>query len=169
MVKVGRNDSCPCGSGLKYKKCCLLREERPSPSAKAEESTSPAFVHGEIDRLRNFSAARQASFRLIGALVFFSTVAGDAWMLELTEQDAVPVARGGEPLAVTVNETDDVFEIGWTHRFDLKGQVLVATAYLDSVVSAHQGCPVREIREAMDHLRRQYSQRELASLRVEKP
>jgi len=21
--KVGRNDSCPCGSGKKYKKCCL--------------------------------------------------------------------------------------------------------------------------------------------------
>ena len=23
FVKVGRNDSCPCGSGKKYKKCCL--------------------------------------------------------------------------------------------------------------------------------------------------
>jgi methionyl aminopeptidase len=25
-VKLGRNDPCPCGSGLKYKKCCLLKE-----------------------------------------------------------------------------------------------------------------------------------------------
>jgi preprotein translocase subunit SecA len=25
--KVGRNDPCPCGSGKKYKKCCLPREE----------------------------------------------------------------------------------------------------------------------------------------------
>lgn len=25
--KVGRNDSCPCGSGKKYKKCCLLQDE----------------------------------------------------------------------------------------------------------------------------------------------
>jgi preprotein translocase subunit SecA len=23
--KVGRNDSCPCGSGKKFKKCCLER------------------------------------------------------------------------------------------------------------------------------------------------
>jgi len=23
--KVGRNDPCPCGSGLKYKKCCMRR------------------------------------------------------------------------------------------------------------------------------------------------
>ena len=24
VKKVGRNAKCPCGSGLKYKKCCLL-------------------------------------------------------------------------------------------------------------------------------------------------
>ncbi len=24
---VGRNDPCPCGSGLKYKKCCLKKEQ----------------------------------------------------------------------------------------------------------------------------------------------
>lgn len=22
-VKIGRNDPCPCGSGLKFKKCCI--------------------------------------------------------------------------------------------------------------------------------------------------
>ena len=26
--KVGRNERCPCGSGLKYKKCCLHKTER---------------------------------------------------------------------------------------------------------------------------------------------
>ena len=25
--KVGRNDPCPCGSGKKYKRCCLSKEE----------------------------------------------------------------------------------------------------------------------------------------------
>ena len=25
--KVGRNDPCPCGSGKKYKKCCLNKSE----------------------------------------------------------------------------------------------------------------------------------------------
>jgi hypothetical protein len=25
--KVGRNDPCPCGSGKKYKKCCMKAEE----------------------------------------------------------------------------------------------------------------------------------------------
>lgn len=22
-IQIGRNDNCPCGSGLKYKKCCI--------------------------------------------------------------------------------------------------------------------------------------------------
>lgn len=25
-MKIGRNDKCPCGSGLKYKKCCLIKD-----------------------------------------------------------------------------------------------------------------------------------------------
>jgi hypothetical protein len=29
-MKVGRNDPCPCGSGKKYKNCCLNRSERDS-------------------------------------------------------------------------------------------------------------------------------------------
>jgi hypothetical protein len=27
MDKIGRNDPCPCGSGRKYKKCCLMKED----------------------------------------------------------------------------------------------------------------------------------------------
>ncbi len=27
MEKAGRNDPCPCGSGLKYKKCCWLKSQ----------------------------------------------------------------------------------------------------------------------------------------------
>lgn len=26
-MKVGRNDACPCGSGKKFKKCCLWMSE----------------------------------------------------------------------------------------------------------------------------------------------
>ena len=27
MTKLGRNDQCPCGSGKKYKRCCLPQQE----------------------------------------------------------------------------------------------------------------------------------------------
>jgi hypothetical protein len=36
-IRVGRNDPCPCGSGKKFKKCCLdrppLDSERATPTA----------------------------------------------------------------------------------------------------------------------------------------
>ena len=32
MLKIGRNDPCPCGSGKKYKKCCLYKAASPVAS-----------------------------------------------------------------------------------------------------------------------------------------
>lgn len=46
-MSIGRNDPCPCGSGRKYKKCCLSRDERRSrgapSSARASSTASSAF------------------------------------------------------------------------------------------------------------------------------
>jgi tetratricopeptide (TPR) repeat protein len=33
LSKVGRNDPCPCGSGKKYKKCCMAKDEERSREA----------------------------------------------------------------------------------------------------------------------------------------
>lgn len=43
-MKVGRNDPCPCGSGQKYKKCCLEKDEKlvsPTTPKGYEETTHP--------------------------------------------------------------------------------------------------------------------------------
>src|SRR5262249_41683980 len=42
--KVSRNAPCPCGSSVKYKKCCLPKDE-------AAGSVGPANVHHEDERL----------------------------------------------------------------------------------------------------------------------
>jgi len=66
MARPGRNDPCPCGSGNKYKKCCLLKEEAVEREqfAKAEarriESAAAHRLH-----LREAKAAIAA--RLFGA------------------------------------------------------------------------------------------------------
>ena len=31
MNELGRNDPCPCGSGKKFKKCCLAKNEAARP------------------------------------------------------------------------------------------------------------------------------------------
>lgn len=47
--KVGRNDPCPCGSGLKYKKCCFGKPAKLKFSAKViksgkEEAKLPEMI-----------------------------------------------------------------------------------------------------------------------------
>lgn len=42
MKKPGRNEPCPCGSGKKFKKCCLVR----NPAAKR-------WVYTDLDQLSN--------------------------------------------------------------------------------------------------------------------
>ncbi len=44
MKKIGRNAHCPCGSGKKYKKCCLNASK---PSA------GSTFVYTDLDDLSN--------------------------------------------------------------------------------------------------------------------
>jgi hypothetical protein len=39
---VGRNDPCPCGSGRKYKHCCLAKDEAALRDARAKEAKKAA-------------------------------------------------------------------------------------------------------------------------------
>ena len=42
MRKIGRNDLCPCGSGKKYKHCCMQRDQaRPADVFRKVLSTEP--------------------------------------------------------------------------------------------------------------------------------
>lgn len=42
MKKLGRNEPCPCGSGKKYKQCCLNKPATPG-----------GFVYTDLDELSN--------------------------------------------------------------------------------------------------------------------
>ncbi len=66
IAKPGRNDPCPCGSGAKYKKCCLAKEEALAREqhAKAEaKRTERAASH----RLHVREMAAAIAARLVDA------------------------------------------------------------------------------------------------------
>jgi hypothetical protein len=44
--KIGRNDPCPCGSGQKYKKCCMLNNYSESPSTWIDEEGMHVISQG---------------------------------------------------------------------------------------------------------------------------
>lgn len=53
MAKPGRNDPCPCGSGNKYKKCCLSKDE----AAQAPLDRADADPHASAERFKSALAA----------------------------------------------------------------------------------------------------------------
>jgi hypothetical protein len=48
MEKVGRNDSCPCGSGKKFKRCCLEQVEKEGGVTRLTAERDRLLAEGEI-------------------------------------------------------------------------------------------------------------------------
>lgn len=56
-MKPGRNDACPCGSGLKFKKCCLQQGAAAAvgEAVAAEAATSaPAEPRQDLPRVNTW-------------------------------------------------------------------------------------------------------------------
>jgi hypothetical protein len=89
--KIGRNDLCPCGSGKKYKQCCLSKSISTSPGA--ELSDTP------------WSRQREASDRLTEDLQRtlkrnFSDFVLEAWMDFNQDADPVPLSKMPHELSI---------------------------------------------------------------------
>jgi tetratricopeptide (TPR) repeat protein len=75
MAKIGRNDLCPCGSGKKYKRCCLANEEaaaREKRAAANAAATAVAYQHSHFCQncSHQLDDAANAVFPLIDAKKF---------------------------------------------------------------------------------------------------
>ena len=60
--KIGRNDQCPCGSGKKYKKCCLARQQQMNnPQPHRRPRPVPQLVDAEIKPVSTVTNPRHAA------------------------------------------------------------------------------------------------------------
>ena len=165
MGKIGRNAICPCGSGLKFKKCCLNRQRegagQPTPSPAHPSLTS------EIKDLQQVAVSRQEFLKVLGVFILLATEAGDAWVLELTEMDAVQVAAAGEVLEVEIEENPQTLEINWSHRFQFKNKKLILTSYADQSETTPDGWPVQQIKETVKEIGKRLSPELLKSIHLQ--
>ena len=168
MAKTGRNQPCPCGSGRKYKHCCLTAAQMGQPAA-SPESRMKTSLMAAIETIQGDAAALRPAFRELGVFLFYSDAAGDAWLLEITESDAVQVARGGESLAPPIDENPETIEINFTHTFTLRDRQLVLTAYADKAETILERAPAQQIRAAIRRVRKRYPPEMLRSMHVSDP
>jgi tetratricopeptide (TPR) repeat protein len=51
MAKIGRNEPCPCGSGQKYKRCCLSRAAAAARAREVDSRRAPFEILSDDDGL----------------------------------------------------------------------------------------------------------------------
>ncbi len=164
MTKIGRNQPCPCGSGKKHKHCCLTA--RQMGSVASPESRMKSSLMTAIDKARQAAADRKAFFQELGVFLLYSDSASDAWLLEITETDAVQLAGGGEPLAVEIDENPETIEINFTHTFAIRERQLWLTAYADKAETRLERAPVQQIHAAIRRLRKRIAPELLEQMHV---
>ncbi len=167
MAKIGRNDKCPCRSGKKFKKCCGLLERAPrlETSQSPEQKMKVTLMDG-VREIQADAVAKKAVCRELGVFFFYSTSAGDGWMLEMTQSDCVQVADKGEILEPPIDENSETIEINYSHMYALRDKKLVLTAYADKSERIVKDAPTREINAAMRRITKKYSSEQLEKVHV---
>ena len=100
--KLGRNDLCPCGSGRRFKQCCLrsgcFRRVEPAGLLSGNDNAAPA-THGRDSRRWSQTARRlPAEQPQVGSTPtgVFLRVEGQGWRVKGTETVGQPdVAHSG--------------------------------------------------------------------------
>ncbi len=154
-MKIGRNDMCPCGSGKKYKRCCM--ENPVTGSVGATGPGQPPSLKGEVARIQKAAAAGEAKLREFGVFVLFSTDQGDAWLLEVSESDLVQVAAKGEKIDVEIDENPQTIAISWTHTFAIRNRQFVLTSYTEKTETVWDAFSTHAVAAAVSRIRRRIS------------
>jgi hypothetical protein len=102
----------------------------------------------EVRYIQGKAADHDGRLVVIGQLVLFSTDSGDAWLLDVTDQLAVRLARDGDPEAIHLEETDTSFAIEWKGRYSIDGPAFVYADHDAGRVTAILGYPTRKIAQA---------------------
>jgi hypothetical protein len=82
----------------------------------------------EVRYIQDKAADHDSRVISFGQLVLFSTETGDAWLLDVSDQLAVRVARDGSPEPIQLEESDTTFAIGWKGNYHIDGPAFI---YMD--------------------------------------
>jgi hypothetical protein len=102
----------------------------------------------EVRYIQNKAAEHDGRVVRLGQLVLFSTDTGDAWLLDVTDQLAAPLARDGDPEPIHLEQTDTSFAIGWKGHYRIEGTAFIYADRDSGRVRTIFGYPTQTIARA---------------------
>lgn len=164
MGKIGRNHPCPCGSGKKFKHCHINEQHLLQPDG--DGGSMKLTLMDEIGKVQLAAVEKRAIIRELGVFIFFSTTEGDAWLLEVTDTDAIQLASKGEKLAVPIDENPEIIEVDWSHIFEFRGKELYRISYENKAEALFENAPTHQIKKAVQRIRKRYTPELLEQVHV---
>jgi len=120
----------------------------------------------EIEAIVQVALEKRQKIKELGVFILLATEDGDAWLLEITDSDAVQLAKAGEALDIPIDENSDTIEINWSHTFDLSNKEFELTAYLDRTKSVLENYPVKEISASIKRIKKRFPSEVLEQVHV---
>jgi len=131
------------------------------------ENKENVTLKDAVDLVKKAAFERRRDFQELGVFLLFSTLAGDAWLLEITESDCVQLVYDGRVLDVPIDETAETIVIDWTHTFRIKDKKLVVTSYEEKRISILADAPAGQINAAIKRLIKNHSAEVLDQVHIQ--
>lgn len=109
----------------------------------------------EVQSIQQRAARHDARIVRIGPLILFATATGDAWILDPADQLATRLAQDGDPLSISIEETESHYAIGWQGRYRIEGETFVYEDQKSHRLIAIRGYPSQLLQRAIGHVDRQ--------------
>jgi hypothetical protein len=125
----------------------IVRKQHQQRSIQLVAAKEASFL-GEAGYIVRRAAERDARVVSLGPLLFFSTNAGDAWVLDPEERFARCLAKEGNALAPGIAETPESCSVEWTTDYRIDGDLMVFVDRSGGVRTV-AGYPVTEIKRTI--------------------
>jgi hypothetical protein len=130
------------------------------------EQAAKVTLMGGVQAIQELAEQHEVASREIGVFYFYSTAAGDAWLLEMTDCDCVQVAKDGKRLEAPIDENPETIEVNWSHTFRFEDKMLELTAYADRSVTVMKDAPAQQINAMLRRIRKKFSPEQLRQVHV---
>jgi hypothetical protein len=106
----------------------------------------------EVRYIQRRAAESDSRIVTIGQLLLFSAESGDAWLLDVSDQLAIPIARGGDALSIHIEESDTNFSVSWMGSYQIDGDAFIYCEKDSGRVRTILGYPTPQISSQISNI-----------------
>jgi hypothetical protein len=99
----------------------------------------------EVTYIQQRAANRVGRIVTLGPVLLFSTETGDGWLLDPADHLAAPIARDGEALPLSIEDTEKTFSIAWQGYYAIVDNVFTFHDATSGRVTTFVGYPIQQL------------------------